>query len=195
MAATWGACLSGRMGAGDPLVVQDLAAAAGLSATPVREALAWLSGQGLVERRVGRGYFMVDPSAAEVAHLYELHHRCLLWALEYIGTAPGSPLNLLVSNPDERAALLFRSVAASSANLVLVDVQGRAAARLRLLRHAEQGFCVVDEDALSRAEAAFAEGGHAELRRFIDDHHRERRDAADNIAAALRKPVRNIEQI
>ena len=124
MAATWKVCLSEPVRAGDPLVVQDIARASRLSATPVREALAWLAGHGLVERRVGRGYFVPDPSAAEVAQLYELHCRYLLWSLE----AAGSPGRLEpvpdALNVQERTAWLFRCIMMGCGDAAMAEAQG-----------------------------------------------------------------------
>ena len=47
----------GRFGAGMPLVVTTLARELGLSPTPVREALARLAGEGVIDHWPGRGYF------------------------------------------------------------------------------------------------------------------------------------------
>ena len=59
----------GRFEPGDPLVVTDLAAEIGLSPTPVREALACLAGEGLIERQRGKGSFYPVLSAAEIIDL------------------------------------------------------------------------------------------------------------------------------
>jgi len=56
----------GRFVPGEPIVVTELAAEVGLSATPVREALACLAGQGLIERRRGRGYFYPALDGSEI---------------------------------------------------------------------------------------------------------------------------------
>lgn len=194
MAATWKVCLSEPMRAGDPLVVQDIAEAIRLSATPVREALAWLAGQGLVERRIGRGYFMPCPSAADVGQLYDLHHRYLLWALEQPGARQPDPAPQN-ADPAERTALLFRNVMTASGNAVLIEAQGRVAARLRLFRRAESQVCLHDPMALAQAEAAFLEGKSAVVRRFIDGHHKAAARKVAEISAATRPLNRNIEQI
>lgn len=195
MGATWRVCLSEPVRAGDPLVVQDIAGAARLSATPVREALAWLAGQGLVERRVGRGYFMPDPSVEEVKQLYDLHRRYLLWALEN-PRAPGrlEPVPE-AGDLEERAHWLFRCVAAASGNVILAEAQGRAAARLCLLRRAERRVCPPDAAALARAEDAIFAGRAAAVRQFVDRHHEAKIGKAAEICGALRRAVRNIDQI
>lgn len=195
MAATWKVCLSEPVRAGDPLVVQDIARASRLSATPVREALAWLAGHGLVERRMGRGYFVPDPSAAEVAQLYELHCRYLLWSLE----AAGSPGRLEpvpdALNVQERTAWLFRCIMMGCGDAAMAEAQGRAAARLRLFWRAEQEICWPDPSGLARAEAAFFARQPGQVRLFVADYHGERVGKAGQIAAALRSPSVNISQI
>lgn len=75
---------------GEPLVVTDLARELGLSATPVREALAYLAGRGLIDgrRRRFRGYATWSLAAADVADLYRLHGALVAVALE---TSPPDP--------------------------------------------------------------------------------------------------------
>ncbi|MBG7614679.1 GntR family transcriptional regulator [Brevundimonas sp. BAL450] len=195
MGATWRVCLSEPVRAGDPLVVRDIAQASRLSATPVREALAWLAGQGLVERRVGRGYFMPDPSAEEVKQLYDLHRRCLLWALETLASPQRLEPAPDIADLEDRTAWLFRCVAASSGNVVLAEAQGRAAARLRLLRRAESQVCPSEPALYAEAEAAFFAGEIPAVRRLIDGHHEARIGRAGEICAALRPAAKNIDQI
>lgn len=49
--------VSGRCRPGEPIVIQAEAQRLGVSTTPVREALSWLCGEGLVERARSGGYF------------------------------------------------------------------------------------------------------------------------------------------
>lgn len=62
---------AGAFGHGQPLHVHKLASELAVSATPVREALARLAGEGLVERAPG-GYLTPRHDAASVAELYAL---------------------------------------------------------------------------------------------------------------------------
>ncbi|HEX5262313.1 MAG TPA: GntR family transcriptional regulator [Phenylobacterium sp.] len=55
---------------GEPLTVSELATECGVSQTPVREVLARLAGEGLVEERRGRGYHARRIDSAELADLY-----------------------------------------------------------------------------------------------------------------------------
>lgn len=195
MAAAWRLCLSESVGAGDPLVVHEIAEASKLSATPVREALAWLAGQGLIERRVGRGYFTLNPSAADVAQLYDLHQRYLLWSLQSRHTPKRLKPAADVADVQERIAWLFRCIATSSGDAVLADAQGRLAARLRLLRRAESETCRSDPVALTQAETAYFAGADDAAAVFVQRHHAERIHKAGEIAETLRPSPRNIAQI
>lgn len=64
------------------LAAADLAAGLGLSATPVREALSRLAGEGLLEDRRGLGFFVRRLGRRDIAALYRLHLMHLAIALE-----------------------------------------------------------------------------------------------------------------
>jgi DNA-binding transcriptional MocR family regulator len=72
----------GGLAPGTRITAVDLADSLRLSATPVREALAHLAGEGLVEDRRGLGYFVPRLSAGDIADLYRLRLAQLLIALE-----------------------------------------------------------------------------------------------------------------
>ena len=78
---------SGRFGWGEPLVATALAAELELSQTPVREALARLAGEGLIEHRPGRGYYAPSPSADDIVDLYEIHRRLVHLAIDLLDAA------------------------------------------------------------------------------------------------------------
>lgn len=63
--------LSGQMLAGERLVTQQLADRLKLSRTPIREALARLESEGLVDRHANLGYFIRTMTFQEASHLFE----------------------------------------------------------------------------------------------------------------------------
>ena len=77
----------GRYGDGAPIVIQYEAQRLRLSTTPVREALAWLCGAGLVERAPTAGYTASRLDAGAVRDWYGFRRDCLLLSLEAL-TAP-----------------------------------------------------------------------------------------------------------
>lgn len=64
------AVLSGQIGAGEPLFEERLAAALGISRTPVREALAILEHEGLLAARSGRGLYIRELSSDQFLDLF-----------------------------------------------------------------------------------------------------------------------------
>lgn len=61
-----------ELSAGQPLVVDELAAQLGISRTPVREALLVLEQEGLVKCLPYKGTFVIDPSVEEVEQVYQV---------------------------------------------------------------------------------------------------------------------------
>lgn len=74
---------SGAVLPGQPLIVDDLARDLRLSPTPVREALAFLDGEGLIVGRAiaGRGYVASSLTATELGDLYRLHANQVVFAI------------------------------------------------------------------------------------------------------------------
>jgi DNA-binding transcriptional regulator YhcF (GntR family) len=62
----------GEFPPGTRIPVAAIGEALGLSATPIREALSRLAGEGLVEERRGQGFFLRSLSAGDVADLFRL---------------------------------------------------------------------------------------------------------------------------
>jgi DNA-binding GntR family transcriptional regulator len=68
--------LSGRVGPGDPIRQEHLAARLGVSRAPVREALKALEGEGLIAFRPRRGYVVTALDPDEIEEIFEI--RALL---------------------------------------------------------------------------------------------------------------------
>jgi DNA-binding GntR family transcriptional regulator len=134
------------------LAEERLAAALGVSRTPVRAALARLGVEGLVERVPDGGYQPAVPDVGAVAHLYEVRVALELQALRRRGLHGGRhDLGALVAlraewgqlageayEPDPGFVLLDESfhlgLAEAGGNPVLVEVLRQLSDRIRLVR-------------------------------------------------------------
>ncbi|MGQ0550441.1 MAG: GntR family transcriptional regulator, partial [Armatimonadota bacterium] len=66
------ASYEGSLGPGDRLNESTISAQLGISRTPVREALTYLEGSGLIVRIPRRGFFLASLSAEDAAHCYAM---------------------------------------------------------------------------------------------------------------------------
>lgn len=110
---------------GARIAASEVAAALNLSPTPVREALAWLAGEGILEERRGQGFFVRHLTTTDIADLYRLSLAQLLIAQD-----PGRPqlarraakdLEPTPTNPDPIVAVerLFSGWIAEGAGRVM----------------------------------------------------------------------------
>ncbi len=76
------AILDGRIKSRQRLVLDDLAAQLKVSQTPVRDALARLAAEGVVENSGRRGFRVTALSAEDLTNLYDLGLMCELHAIE-----------------------------------------------------------------------------------------------------------------
>lgn len=65
--------IAGHLRAGEPLRLRQVADQYGVSVTPVREALAELERQGLVEGQAHRGFVVAAVSSHDLEDMYDLH--------------------------------------------------------------------------------------------------------------------------
>ena len=80
--ALLGAILERRLRPGARLTLDDLAAQLKVSRTPVRDAVARLAAEGLVQTAGRRGFCVPVLSAEELSELYDLRLMCELFAVE-----------------------------------------------------------------------------------------------------------------
>jgi hypothetical protein len=185
--------LRGRLRRGDfgyerRLAATEIAEQLRLSPTPVREALARLAGEGLLEDRRGQGFFVPRPGAVDVADLYRLNQAHLLIALEprAVSGAPLPPAPEEGEPPtDPLAAVdaLFDGWVRAAGSWTLLQAHRRVQARLGPVRRREQ---LVFADLEGEAEALSAGAGDppraiSAVRLF----HRRRIRIADRLAGLL----------
>lgn len=63
---------TGRLGAGEKVVQESLAERYGVSRVPLREALATLEAEGLVDYHANRGYFVAELSIPDLLEVYRM---------------------------------------------------------------------------------------------------------------------------
>ena len=181
---------AGAFGHGQPLQILKLAKATGVSSTPVREALARLAGEGLVERAAS-GYVTPRPDAAGVGDLYRLDEVYALAGIarpadhgEADARAPPDPAGGAdaVSSVERIETLLARL--GSSGNPALLAARRNLWNRLAPFRLAEAAVFDDLEAELTELAAGFADGPGGEHRRLIRRYYRRRTRAATAILAA-----------
>lgn len=167
---------------GERLAISDLAQELDLSATPVREALSRLAGEGLIEERRGQGYFAWRLDVVDLAELYELQGGHLNFALM---RARGRSGELMAAQEEavDGAEALFAQIVRKSDNSALVRANRLLGDRLAAPRLAEaRVLCDLDEEF-----AALAELRHPEaLKPALAAYHRRRLSCGQAIIAALR---------
>ena len=183
---------TGAIRPGQALIIQDLAAELGLSPTPLREALARLAGEGLVESRRGGGYRVWSADAVDLADLYEAHLCAVLSSLRLQVSEParrGAPdeLDTGEASPVGITEAAFDALARACGNRVLIDWRRSLAQRLGWARRVEG---LVFDDVADEARRLVRELGEAadpaDQARTVAAFHRRRRDGAEFIARALR---------
>jgi DNA-binding transcriptional regulator YhcF (GntR family) len=184
---------SGAHVQGEPLPVADLARLWDVSATPVREALSRLAGEGLIEDRRGRGYFAWRTDGADLRDLYQAQDVYARSALMIVAATQGRSRGLrsarLAGAPEDRGAfweILFAGVALEAGNRFMLCVQQRLADRLAPARRVEPA--VLDEASADFEALAhsFNAGAWRDLEEGLKPFFARRRAVADDLVAEMR---------
>jgi len=165
----------GRFSPGEAIVVTELAAEVGFSPTPVREALACLAGEGMLERRRGRGYFYPALTAAEAIDLFELQRAYLHGALT-LHPRGLAPLRKAVGGVDVPCDIqaFFQVIIAQSGNSALTTAHDRLVLRLGEVHRLERRADLAVPGLLAELITAAAEGDVAALVASLERHHERR---------------------
>jgi DNA-binding GntR family transcriptional regulator len=181
---------TGRLRPGERLAATGLAETLRLSATPVREALARLAGEGVIEDRRGQGYFARAWSADDVADLYRIGLAHLDIALRRGRPPPRRPGDELRPEPSAPEAVVDPVAAVEQAMLGWVRAAGGRAlaasyARISLqLGPVRRQEPLLFQDLAEEADRLLAAGDPerlAAVRRF----HGRRTAAAARLAGLL----------
>lgn len=184
---------AGRFGWGEPLVATGLAEELGLSPTPVREALARLSGEGLIEHRPGRGYYAPSPGPDDIVDLYEMHRRLVHWALDLLADDAGR--SAFGPFDGSSAESLLVGIARAPGRAFLARAHWRATLQLRPVRAIEARVAPEDPGWTTRVLSMVAEGTIDPVRLEVDAYHRDRSAAATAVVAVMRQSMQSIDQI
>lgn len=177
LAALRDAVGAGAFAPGTAIVIQDEARRLRLSTTPVREALAWLCGEGLVERAPLGGFVAPRLDAAILSHRYRFRLLCLKDAL-----MRGGEWIVREGRADPVAiAVVFDHLAASVGDPELKGAFDRVQAHLDALRPVETAVLPEGED-----ETAMLTTGldPAERALRVEAYHRRRIEAAPRLVLA-----------
>ena len=123
---------------GSPVVIMDEARRLNLSTTPVREALVWLSGYGLIERSPTGGFLAPRLDRAIIRDRFALRLQCVVHSVasEADGQAENSGRRGTSESGGDLAGRMLRTVKMTG-NAALVDAYQRVCSQLLQLRTAE----------------------------------------------------------
>ncbi|MEJ8406068.1 hypothetical protein WKI27_11990 [Brevundimonas vesicularis] len=175
--------MEGAYGPGAPIVILDEARRLRLSTTPVREALAWLSGAGLVEHSATGGYRAAGLDAGAVRDAYAFRNTCLLLSLERAGRTAVSAV------PAADPQAMFAWIVGRSGDAALSRAFETVNFRLVRLVRAERQILDHPAAAIADIRAALVEGRRRDAAAGISAYHRERIAAAAALVfEAVRSP-------
>lgn len=164
---------------GSPVVIIDEARRLRLSTTPVREALGWLCGYGLIERAPLGGFVTprLDPALVRDRLAVRLH--CLTIGLNGLAEAHRPLRREGVDEPDGQglAARMLRIVRATG-NAALVDAYRRVDSQLIQLAGAERRVFRDVEAETGRLLDLFAAPAGSGLGEALGAYHHRRMEAA-----------------
>ena len=123
---------------GSPVVIMDEARRLNLSTTPVREALVWLCGYGLIERSPTGGFLAPRLDRAIIRDRYAFRLQCVVQSLtdKVEGAKPAQALRGTHDAGGDLSAQMLRAVKRTG-NAALVDAYQRVCSQLIQLQAAE----------------------------------------------------------
>lgn len=183
----------GAYAPGSPVVIIEEARRLRLSTTPVREALAWLCGEGLIERAPSGGYLAPRMDAALVRDRFAFRLHCLMASLDLAETVHDrdEPVPSCAALERRLAEYLAR-VVRGAGNQVLAEAFERVGRQLLPLAEAERRI-VRDREAEAASILQLADAGAMPaLRQALVAYHQRRMDAAPllvlDVSAERRDP-------
>ncbi|MBB5745718.1 GntR family transcriptional regulator [Brevundimonas variabilis] len=167
---------SGMFAPGSPIVIAEEARRLRLSTTPVREALAYLYGEGLIERSPSGGYLAPRLDVALIRDRFAFRLHCLEIGLALTTIIRVPPVAETTGAPDARARM--DQLVRMAGNPVLAEAFQRVGCQLHVLLEPERRvFGDIDEEATSLV-AALDHGDPQRILECLRTYHWRRIDAA-----------------
>lgn len=170
---------AGAYAPGSPVVIIEEARRLRLSTTPVREALAWLCGEGLIERAPAGGFLAPRMDASVVSERFAFRLQCLAASLDKAAVVQdrSEPLPSSAAPAQRLAGHLDRMVRGAG-NSVLAEAFERVGRQLLPLAEAERRL-FADRDQEATAILQLSDAGSAPaLRLALVAYHQRRMEAA-----------------
>ena len=167
---------------GAPVVIIEEARRLNLSATPVREALGWLCGFGLIERAPLGGFLAPRLDAALVRDRFAFRLLCLTTSLKGGDPASrpvlrGGGLQRTCRTPSDH---MFRAVR-TTGNAALVEAYDRANSTLLQLAEAERRLFEDFDHEAAALVGLFKRSSGTDLVDALTAYHHRRMDAAPSL--------------
>lgn len=177
---------TGALAGGASVIVLEEAQRLRMSTTPIREALARLCGEGLVERATPGGYVALRLDAAAARDRYAMQHHYLHIAIDPDRRphrpAPPAPRRGSVA-PGQAVDALFSSVVSISGSRTLWDAFSRVSGQLAVLRRCEPVLFGDLEAEAEQLYCAYNGGLDAHFAAIVARYHDRRVEAAGVLTA------------
>jgi hypothetical protein len=157
-----------------PIVIRDEAQRLGLSPTPVREALAWLGGEGLVRRAAPSGYAGARLDLPGLRNRYRFRQNCLLLALDPAVIGCGAWPNDSPLRENGGAGEVFKQILERSGDDVLTTAYERVDQQLAALAPSEVRLLHDLEVEARELAEHLSRGDIAGLARALKHYHERR---------------------
>jgi len=170
---------------GSRIPASGLAAALRLSATPVREALSRLAGEGLVEERRNQGFFVRTLTGADVADLYRmaLAQFLIVAGRDRGRTAPRPDGEAVAADPIRAVEEMFLARMAAAGSRALAQLHLTTSTQLGPIRRVEP--MVFEDLAAEAGDLLAATDDSAEFTQAVRRFHGRRIQAAEKLSSAL----------
>jgi len=186
---------SGRYVLGEQLMVSAFSRDLRLSATPVREALSRLAGEGLIDDRRGMGYFAWRLDAIDLVELYDLQSAYLDAALTRAEDRAVVSLRAANGAAEVEAAedgligkveAIFNSVVVLGRSTALMRAHRMLADRLAPFRRAEASALTDIASELEALEAMILRADRDAVADAMRRYHARRSSRAAEVVATMR---------